>query len=68
MINNIFDSKLYKKTDENFCMIPFESSRQWSKLILGILSSMPERPKGRDRATPIFRYKILAGKLMNIVP
>ena len=38
-----------------FCMIPFASSRQWSKQILGILSSMSDRPKGRERATPIFR-------------
>ena len=26
-----------------FCMIPFASSRQWSKQILGILSRPPER-------------------------
>ena len=44
-------------------MIPSESRRQWSKLILGInFSSMPERSKGRDRAKLIFYYKILAGK------
>ena len=51
-----------KKTVNIFCMIPFESRRQWSKLILGIFSSMRERSKGRDRAKLIFYYKILAGK------
>ena len=44
----------YKKTAEKCFMIPSASSRQWSKLILGILSIMPYRPKGRDRAAPIF--------------
>ena len=31
----------YRRTVEYFCMIPFASSRQWSKIILEILSSMP---------------------------
>ena len=47
-----------------FCMITFVSSRQCSELILEILSNMLDRPKERDRATPIFRYK----KRMNIFP
>ena len=49
----------YKKTAENCCMIPFASSRQWSKLILGFFSSMPNRPKQRGRARPIFDSKFL---------
>ena len=44
----------FKKTDEYFSMIPFASSRLWSKIFLKILSSMPDHPKGRGRATPIF--------------
>ena len=42
----------YKKTDKYFFIIPFASSMPWSKLLLKILSSMPDYPKGR--ATPIF--------------
>ena len=56
----------YKKTVEYLYMIPFASSRQWSKLILEILSSILDHPKGRGRATPIFRYKMITGKRFNI--
>ena len=31
-------------------------------------SAMLGHPEERDRVTPIFRYKILAGKRMNIFP
>ena len=43
----------YKETDEYFFMIPFALSRLWSKVFLKILSSIPDHPKGRGRATPI---------------
>ena len=43
-----------QKTDEYFSMITFASSKRWSKIFLRILSSMPDHPKGRGRATPIF--------------
>ena len=46
-----------KKTDQYFFIIPFASSRLWSKILLKILSSMPEYTKGLGRATPIFNLE-----------
>ena len=43
----------YRRTIEYFCMIPFASSRQWSKIVINFFSSMPI---GRGRATPIFDF------------
>ena len=60
--HSFFIQNYYKKTVGNFCMISFASSRQWSKLILGILSSMQDHLKGCDMAMLIFGYKILEGK------
>ena len=51
----------HRITVKYFCVIPFASSRQWSKIILEILSSMSDCPKGRGRATPLFRDKIITG-------
>ena len=62
----LFRKLLHDRTVEYFCMIPFASSRQWSKIILEILSSMLDCPKGRGRATPLFRYKIITGERLNI--
>ena len=49
----------YRRTVEYFCMILFASSKQWSKIILEILSIMSDCPKGHGRATPLFCYKII---------
>ena len=51
---------------EYFCIIPFELSRQWTKLIFQILPSMSDGPKGRGRATPLFHYKIITRELLNM--
>ena len=48
----------YRRTVKYFCMNPFKLNSKWSKLIFKILSSMPETPKGRGRATPIFCHLI----------
>ena len=63
-----FKKSLVIKKTVDFVRIPFSSSRQSSELILGILLSMRDRPEGRDRATPIFRYKMITIKRMNIFP
>ena len=56
----IFDlENYYMKTDEYFSMIPFASSRLWSKILLKILSSMPDHPKRRGRITPIILFRKL---------
>ena len=49
----------YKRTVKYFCMNPFKLNSKWSKLIFKIFSSMPETPKGRGRATPLFRHLII---------
>ena len=51
---------------ENSSIIPFKLSRQWSKIILEILSSMSDSPKWRGRATTLFRYKIIAREWLNV--
>ena len=56
----------YRRTVEYFFMIPFASSWLWSKIILEILSSMPDCPKGRSKATPLFRCKIITGERLII--
>ena len=38
-------------------MIPFASSRHGHKLIFNFFTNMPDRPKGRGRATPIYVEK-----------
>ena len=36
------------------------------KPIFKILSKLSDRPKGRGRTTPLFRYKIITGERLNI--
>ena len=56
----------YRRTVEYFCIIPFASSRPSSKIIFKILSELSDRPKGRGRTTPLFRYKIITRQRLNI--
>ena len=51
---------------EHFSMIPFKLSTQWNKLVLLILPSMADSPKGRGMATPLFCYKVIAQEWLNI--
>ena len=47
----------YKKMHKYFSMIPFASSRLWSKIFLKFLSIMLDHLKGRGRATPNFNFE-----------